>query len=87
MADLIRASSSKGTVTLTESVLRMRIPGSGERAILRSAIVDVSIGLSMWYGIGFLRKLTLHVNGEPRPIVLANMRKSKARAIKAALGF
>lgn len=78
---MIQAQSSLGRVTVTERGLSIHMPGS-DRSINRERISEVRIGL----GFAFLRTLTIVVPGE-RPIVLRNMRKSKAYAIKQALGF
>jgi len=86
MPELIAAQTSKGKLIVTETTVNIRLAGS-ERTIMRSAINEVRISLGGWYGIGFMRVLTLIVAGEPRPIVLANMSKSKALAVKSILGF
>lgn len=85
--DIVTAQTSKGKLTVTENAIRLKIPGSSERTILRTAITEVRVGLGLWYGFGFLRTLTLVVVGEKRPIVLANMSKKKALEVRSALGF
>lgn len=87
MADLLTASTSKGRMTITETVVRLHLPGASERSILRSAITDVTISLGFWYFVGFFRVLTIRATGEQRPIVLANMSKRKAYAARQLLGF
>lgn len=86
MSDLITANTSKGKLIVTENAVNIRLAGS-ERTISRSAITEVRISLGAWLVFGFLRNLTLVVTGEPRPIVLGNMSKSKAKAVKSILGF
>lgn len=83
---MISAHSSLGKITVTERAINIHQAGS-DRSINRAAINEVSIKLGAWYIFGFLRTLTLVVEGERHPIVLKNMRKSKAYAIKQALGF
>jgi len=87
MSDMFTASTSKGKLTITENAIRLKIPGSSERTILRSAITEVRIGLGVWYFVGFMRNLTLIVVGEKTPLVLGNMRKSKALEARRLLGF
>jgi hypothetical protein len=86
MSDLFTATTSKGKLTITENSVNIRLAGS-ERTIARAAISEVRISLGPWLVFGFLRTLTLIVAGERRPIVLANMSKSKALAAKSILGF
>lgn len=82
---MISAHSSLGRVTVTERAINIHHAGS-DRSINRDAITEVRINLGTWYVFGFLRTLTLVVEDE-RPIRLRHMRKSKAYAIKQALGF
>lgn len=87
MTDLFTASTSKGKLTITENAVRLRLPGVADRTILRTAITEVRVTLGIWYFFGFMRVLTLIVVGERHPIVLANMRKSKALQARQLLGF
>lgn len=87
MADLFKTRSSQGVITVTETLVKIRLPGVGERSIARSAITDVSISLGFFYFAGFFRNLTIHAQGDVKPIRLTNMRKSKALEMKELLGF
>ena len=87
MTELITARCSAGKIIVTESHVILHLATVGERSLARSAITSVSIGLSIWYGFGFLRKMAFYVQGEVRPVRVTGMRKSKALRVKALLGF
>lgn len=87
MTDLFTARTSQGRLTITENAIRLKIPGSSERTILRSAITEVRITLGIWYFVGFTRNLVLIIVGERRPLVLGGMSKSKAQEARRILGF
>lgn len=88
--ELTKAQSSKGSVAVIQRdntrLLVIKLVGS-ERVIAQSSISEIRIGLGLWYFFGFLRVLKIYVVGDLRPLVLANMRKSKAKQIKELLGF
>jgi hypothetical protein len=82
----VSARCSLGLATVTQNALNIHLAGK-DRSYARQAISSVTLELGLWYGFGFTRKLRIAIIGERRPIVLANMSKANAKAIKAALGF